>query len=189
MDELGAGTDPVEGSALAQAILENLRERGIMALVATHYTELKLYAHSTPGVQNASVEFDLDTLMPTYRLTVGLPGRSNALAIASRLGLNPQIVAAARARVSGEHLQADDLLADLKRAQLAADTDAAAALRARDEAERKERELRGRLARSRTSGGRPSTRRGARRSRRSSRCAWSSPRCADGFARLRRKQI
>jgi len=85
MDELGAGTDSVEGSALAQAILENLRERGIMALVATHYTELKLYAHSTAGVQNASVEFDLETLMPTYHLTVGLPGRSNALAIASLL--------------------------------------------------------------------------------------------------------
>jgi DNA mismatch repair protein MutS2 len=146
MDELGAGTDPVEGSALAQAILENLRERRIMALVATHYTELKLYAHSTAGVQNASVEFDLETLMPTYRLTVGLPGRSNALAIASRLGLSPQIVAAARARVSGEHLQADELLADLKRAQQAAEADAAAALLARAEAERKERELRGRLS-------------------------------------------
>src|SRR5262249_46575520 len=92
MDELGAGTDPVEGSALAQAILEHLRVRELIALVATHYTELKLYAHSTAGVQNASVEFDVETLMPTYRLTVGLPGRSNALAIATRLGLDPQIV-------------------------------------------------------------------------------------------------
>ena len=146
MDELGAGTDPVEGSALAQAILEHMRERGIMALVATHYSELKLYAHSTPGVLNASVEFDLETLMPTYRLTVGLPGRSNALAIASRLGLNPQIVAAARERVSGEHLSADALLADLKRAQESAEIDAAEARRARTEAERAERELSSRLA-------------------------------------------
>jgi DNA mismatch repair protein MutS2 len=147
MDELGAGTDPIEGSALAQAILENLRERGVMALVATHYTELKLYAHATAGVQNASVEFDLETLMPTYHLTVGLPGRSNALAIAQRLGLDPQIVEAARARVSGEHLQADALLSDLKSARQAAEANDVAALRARDEAERLERELRERLGR------------------------------------------
>ncbi len=147
MDELGAGTDPVEGSALAQAILEHLRERGIMALVATHYTELKLYAHSTPGVQNASVEFDLETLMPTYHLTVGLPGRSNALAIASRLGLESQIVDAARARISGEHLHADELLADLKDARQSAEANEVATLQARGEVERMERELRNRFNR------------------------------------------
>ncbi len=147
LDELGAGTDPVEGSALAQAILEHLRERNVMALVATHYTELKLYAHSTPGVQNASVEFDLETLMPTYHLTVGLPGRSNALAIATRLGLDPQIVEAARARISGEHLQADELLADLKHARQSAEANQQAALQARAAVERLERELRERLHR------------------------------------------
>jgi DNA mismatch repair protein MutS2 len=147
MDELGAGTDPIEGSALAQAILEHLRERNVMALVATHYTELKLYAHATPGVQNASVEFDVETLMPTYRLTVGLPGRSNALAIATRLGLDPQIVEAARERVSGEHLQADALLADLKTARQSAEANDQAALSARGEAERAERQLRERLNR------------------------------------------
>jgi DNA mismatch repair protein MutS2 len=147
MDELGAGTDPIEGSALAQAILEHLRERNVMALVATHYTELKLYAHATPGVQNASVEFNVETLMPTYRLTVGLPGRSNALAIATRLGLDPQIVEAARARVSGEHLQADALLADLKTARQSAEANDQAALSARAEVERVERQLRERLNR------------------------------------------
>lgn len=147
VDELGAGTDPVEGSALAQAILEDLRARGIMALVATHYTELKLYAHGTPGVQNASVEFDLETLRPTYRLTVGLPGRSNALSIALRLGLDARIVDAARERVSGEHLEAESLLLDLKNAREQAENDETAALKSRSEAERIERELRERLRR------------------------------------------
>jgi len=83
LDELGAGTDPVEGSALARAILSHLLKRGITTLVATHYPELKAFAHVTPGVENACVEFDAQTLMPTYELTIGLPGRSNAFAIAS----------------------------------------------------------------------------------------------------------
>jgi len=147
VDELGAGTDPVEGAALAQAILEDLRARGIMALVATHYSELKLYAHGTQGVQNASVEFDLETLRPTYRLMVGLPGRSNALAIATRLGLDARIVDAARERISGEHLEADALLSDLKTARQQAEDDETAALKARSEAERIERELRERVRR------------------------------------------
>ena len=87
LDELGAGTDPQEGAALARAILIHLLERRITCLVATHYPELKAFAHATPGVINASMEFDLDTLRPTYHLTIGLPGRSNALPIAERLGL------------------------------------------------------------------------------------------------------
>jgi DNA mismatch repair protein MutS2 len=115
LDELGAGTDPTEGAAIARAILEDLRERGSTTFVATHYPELKLYAHSTPGVRNASVEFNVQTLAPTYRLMVGLPGRSNALAIATRLGLPGNIIERARGYVGAEDLAADDLLDDIHR--------------------------------------------------------------------------
>ena len=89
LDELGAGTDPDEGSALAMALLENLRDRGITTFATTHYSDLKLYAHNTPGVRNASVEFDVETLSPTYELSIGLPGRSNALVIATTAGAEP----------------------------------------------------------------------------------------------------
>ncbi len=113
LDELGAGTDPAEGSALARALLDTFRKRRCTAFVATHYPELKLYAHSTPGVRNASMEFNVETLAPTYRLIIGLPGRSNAFAIARRLGLPEGIVKEARKMVSGEELRADDMLEDL----------------------------------------------------------------------------
>jgi DNA mismatch repair protein MutS2 len=96
LDELGAGTDPQEGAAIARAILAHLIERGVATFVATHYPELKTFAHGAPGVVNASLEFDVQTLRPTYRLTIGLPGRSNALLIAQRLGLNAAIIDAAR---------------------------------------------------------------------------------------------
>jgi DNA mismatch repair protein MutS2 len=120
LDELGAGTDPDEGSALAIALLENLRDRGITTFATTHYSDLKLYAHNTPGVVNASVEFDVETLSPTYELSIGLPGRSNALTIARRLGLNPTIVDRAEAMVRPDQLEADQLLADIKRAKMEA---------------------------------------------------------------------
>jgi DNA mismatch repair protein MutS2 len=113
LDELGAGTDPAEGSALARALMEEFRHRRVTGLVATHYPELKLYAHATSGVINASMEFDPETLSPTYRLTIGLPGRSNAFAIARRLGMPEAIVKEAQAMVSGESLRAEDMLADL----------------------------------------------------------------------------
>jgi len=115
LDELGAGTDPQEGAALARAILAHLLERGITALVATHYPELKTFAHSTEGVVNASLEFDIKTLRPTYRLTIGLPGRSNALLIAQRLGLDERLVAAAKSEINPADLRADKLLDDIRR--------------------------------------------------------------------------
>jgi DNA mismatch repair protein MutS2 len=115
LDEVGAGTDPAEGSALARAILSTLVHRGVTTLVTTHHPELKIYSVETPGVRNASVEFDLETLAPTYRLIVGLPGRSNALAIAKRLGLSDEIIDAARGMVATEDLVADDLLDEIHR--------------------------------------------------------------------------
>lgn len=113
LDELGAGTDPQEGAALARAILSHLIERHITTLVTTHHPELKAFAHATPGVTNASVEFDLETLRPTFHLTIGLPGRSNALAIAQRLGLPEPIIVAARAEISPDDLRAEDLLNEI----------------------------------------------------------------------------
>ena len=115
LDEVGAGTDPAEGSALARALLNCLKNRGVTTMVTTHHPELKIYGVETPGVRNASVEFDLETLRPTYRLIVGLPGRSNALAIAARLGLNPEIITDARGMVATAELEADDLLDEIQR--------------------------------------------------------------------------
>ncbi len=114
-DELGAGTDPQEGAALARSIMTFLVERRIPCLVATHYPELKVYAHGTPGVTNASMEFDLQSLRPTYHLTVGLPGRSNALAIARRLGLSNEIIEGAKETLDPDELRAEDLLNEIHR--------------------------------------------------------------------------
>lgn len=115
LDELGAGTDPQEGAALARSLLNHLLERNITTLVTTHHPELKSFAYATPGVVNASVEFDLESLQPTYHLTIGLPGRSNALAIAERLGMPGSIVAGARAEINPEDLRAEDLLEEIHR--------------------------------------------------------------------------
>ncbi|MCY3707244.1 MAG: endonuclease MutS2, partial [Caldilineaceae bacterium] len=117
LDELGAGTDPDEGSALAAALLENLRDRGITTLATTHYSDLKLYAHNTAGVRNASVEFDVENLSPTFELSIGLPGRSNALTIARRLGLNPVIVDDAEKMSRPESLEVEAMLEDVRRAR------------------------------------------------------------------------
>jgi len=114
-DELGAGTDPQEGAALARAILNHLLERGATTFVATHYPELKTFAHSTEGVVNASLEFDIKTLRPTYKLTLGLPGRSNALLIAQRLGLDEKLIAVAKSEISPDDLRADKLLDDIRK--------------------------------------------------------------------------
>ncbi len=146
LDELGAGTDPVEGAALAQAILNRQVQRGITTFVATHYSELKTYAHATPGVENASVEFDLETLSPTYELTIGLPGRSNALSIASRLGLPPDIVADARGHVPTDGLAAEDLLLEIKTLRDATSQAHQEVQAARQTAEATARRLEARLA-------------------------------------------
>lgn len=114
-DELGAGTDPQEGSALAMSIVKYLLDRRITTLVATHYPELKTFAHNTPFVVNASLEFDVATLKPTYKLTVGLPGRSNAFAIASKLGLSSEIIEDAKQGVDPSNLRADKLLDDIRK--------------------------------------------------------------------------
>lgn len=147
LDELGAGTDPQEGSALARAILSHLVERHITTLVTTHHPELKAFAHATPGVVNASVEFDIETLRPTYRLTIGLPGRSNALAIASRLGMPEAIIAAARAEIAPDDLRAGGLLDEIHRQRDLARQSRAEAERARQQAEELHRELADRLDR------------------------------------------
>jgi DNA mismatch repair protein MutS2 len=134
LDELGAGTDPEEGAALARSLMSTLLDRGITTLVTTHHPDLKAYAHTTPGVINASVEFDLESLRPTFHLTVGLPGRSNALAIASRLGLPEEIVAKARETIDPDDLKADDLLDDIHRQRNMAKEARKAAEGAREEA-------------------------------------------------------
>jgi DNA mismatch repair protein MutS2 len=118
LDELGAGTDPVEGSALARSLIEALLQRGCLTLVTTHHSELKAYAYATPGVENACVEFDVETLSPTYVLTIGLPGRSNALAIAGRLGLDQGILSRAREWLSEEDMQVENLLEQIQQEQI-----------------------------------------------------------------------
>ncbi|MDD4851018.1 MAG: endonuclease MutS2 [Gemmiger sp.] len=148
LDELGAGTDPAEGAALAVSILEQLRRQGSLVMATTHYAELKVYALETPDVINASCEFDVDSLMPTYRLSVGVPGKSNAFLISEKLGIPAEIITAARAHMSNDDKrldsvlsQLDDLKLELKASQREAENARYQAEHALESAEKKRDEL------------------------------------------------
>lgn len=134
-DELGAGTDPVEGAALAQAILEEIRSRGALSASTTHYAELKVFALETEGVQNASCEFDVQTLRPTYRLVVGMPGKSNAFAISERLGLSGDIIRQANAHLSGDKRRFESVIAKLEESRVEMESQKREAARLREEYE------------------------------------------------------
>lgn len=140
-DELGAGTDPTEGAALATAIIESFRGMGAKIAATTHYSELKLYALSTPGVENASCEFDVNTLSPTYRLLVGIPGRSNAFAISEKLGLPKYVIDRSKDMLSEENIRFEDVLSTIEDSRLSAEHNFEEAEKLRRETERLRAEL------------------------------------------------
>ncbi len=140
-DELGAGTDPVEGAALAMAILSHLHKRGIHTIATTHYSELKLYALSTKGVENACCEFDVESLRPTYRLLIGIPGKSNAFAISQKLGLSEEIIEDAKKRVDSEDQSFEDVLSDLEKSRVVMEKEQAEITKYKEEIEQLKEQL------------------------------------------------
>ena len=141
MDEVGSGTDPVEGAALAMAILGHLRKQQIRVVATTHYSELKLYALATEGVENASFEFNLETLSPTYRLLIGIPGKSNAFAISMKLGLSEDLIEDAKGFLHRENVKMEDILVDLEESKKLAEIESMRAKEFRNEAERLREEI------------------------------------------------
>ena len=141
LDELGSGTDPIEGAALAMSILEHLRKQQIRTVATTHYSELKLYALSTEGVENASCEFDVKSLRPTYRLLIGIPGKSNAFAISMKLGLPEYLIDDAKVYLEKENVKMEDILVDLEQSKRMAEIESERAQSYRQEAERLKEEI------------------------------------------------
>lgn len=141
LDELGSGTDPIEGAALAMSILEHLRKQQIRTVATTHYSELKLYALSTENVENASCEFDLKSLKPTYRLLLGIPGKSNAFAISMKLGLPEFLIDDAKVYLEKENVKMEDILVDLEQNKRIAEIESARAKTYREESERLKEEI------------------------------------------------
>ncbi|MFA5524186.1 MAG: endonuclease MutS2 [Tissierellales bacterium] len=140
-DELGAGTDPTEGAALAMAILDHLYSKSVITVATTHYSELKIYALTTPGVRNAAMEFDVETLSPTYKLLIGVPGKSNAFEISKRLGLNDFVIDSARSLVSKENIEFEDVLASIERDRIESEQNREEAKKSKEEIERLKNEL------------------------------------------------
>ncbi|MDD7409242.1 MAG: endonuclease MutS2 [Anaerovoracaceae bacterium] len=146
LDELGAGTDPAEGAALAMSILEYLAEKGSLIFATTHYSELKKYALATEGVENASMEFDAERLCPTYRMIIGMPGKSNAFEISRRLGLDEEIIASAGSKLASADIEFEDLISSIEQEHKAAERELAQARALRAKLEREEEEARYRIA-------------------------------------------